>query len=94
MAFSCILESRRNRKSNARNKWAIHDIIYDYLDNDMPWVSPVGRLDRDTSGLLLLTNDTEFANSVTHPASRVCKTYVVKVSALMHDDIIPLWPPG
>jgi len=49
------------------------------------WLSPVGRLDKDTSGLLLLTNDTEFAHFVTNPQSSVTKTYLVKVSGLMDD---------
>ena len=43
------------------------------LTANVPWVSPVGRLDKDTSGLLLLTNDTDFANHVTDPASQVPK---------------------
>jgi 23S rRNA pseudouridine2605 synthase len=62
--------------------------IYDYLDNTLRWVSPVGRLDKDTSGLLILTNDTEFANFITDPASGVPKTYIVKVSGLVSDGII------
>ncbi len=52
------------------------------------WLAPVGRLDKDTSGLLILTNDTEFAHFVTHPESGVRKTYRVKVSGLMDDEII------
>jgi 16S rRNA U516 pseudouridylate synthase RsuA-like enzyme len=39
--------------------------VYDCLGEDVPWVSPVGRLDKDTSGLIMLTNDTDFANFVT-----------------------------
>jgi 23S rRNA pseudouridine2605 synthase len=62
--------------------------VYDYLDPTLAWVSPVGRLDRDTSGLLLMTNDTEFANRVTSPAFHVAKTYVVKVNGLMSDETI------
>jgi 23S rRNA pseudouridine2605 synthase len=42
-------------------------------------VFPVGRLDRDTSGLLLLTNDGAFANRIAHPRYEVPKTYVVEV---------------
>jgi len=62
--------------------------IYDYLDKTLRWVSPVGRLDKDTSGLLILTNDTEFGNFITDPASGVPKTYTVKVSGLVSEEII------
>jgi pseudouridine synthase len=51
-------------------------------------VVPVGRLDKDTSGLLLLTNDTDFANHVTDPASGVRKTYLVKANTLVGDELI------
>ena len=62
--------------------------VYDCLGPEVPWVSPVGRLDKDTSGLLLLTNDTEFANHVTSPASQVPKTYLVKANTLVGDELI------
>jgi 23S rRNA pseudouridine2605 synthase len=62
--------------------------IYDLIDPSLSWVSPVGRLDKDTSGLLILTNDTEFANRITDPDSRVRKTYLVKLNALMDDDTL------
>ena len=51
--------------------------VYDLLEDLDRWVVPVGRLDRDTSGLLLLTNDTAFADQVTNPASGIAKTYRV-----------------
>ncbi|MBC7398029.1 MAG: pseudouridine synthase, partial [Bdellovibrionales bacterium] len=53
--------------------------IMDYLDKVPGRVFPVGRLDWDSEGLLLLTNDGEFANRVTHPKAEVTKTYMVKV---------------
>jgi 23S rRNA pseudouridine2605 synthase len=62
--------------------------IYDCLDPKVPWVSPVGRLDKDTSGLILLTNDTDFANHVTSPESQVPKTYLIKANALVGEDLI------
>lgn len=62
--------------------------VYDCLGPDVPWVSPVGRLDKDTSGLLLLTNDTDFANHVTDPASRVPKTYLAKANMIVEDELI------
>jgi len=62
--------------------------IYDCLGREVPWVSPVGRLDKDTSGLILLTNDTDFENHVTDPASHVPKTYLVKANTLVGEDLI------
>ena len=65
--------------------------VYDFLSSlgeEGKWVAPVGRLDKDTSGLLLLTNDTEFAGFVTSPESHVPKTYLVKASGLVSDEII------
>ncbi len=64
------------------------ETVYDYLGEMKQWVAPVGRLDKDTSGLLLLTNDTEFADFVTSPDSHVLKTYRVKLNALMNDETI------
>ncbi len=62
--------------------------VYDCLGPGVPWISPVGRLDKDTSGLLLLTNDTDFANHVTDPASEIPKTYLVKANTLVSDELI------
>jgi 23S rRNA pseudouridine2605 synthase len=68
--------------------------IYDFLDKKTPWVSPVGRLDKDTSGLILLTNDTEFANHVTDPKSEVPKVYVVKANCLVGEEQLDLLRAG
>ena len=62
--------------------------VYDCLGPKVPWVTPVGRLDKDTSGLLLLTNDTDFANYVTSPESQVPKTYLVKANCLVSDELL------
>ena len=51
--------------------------VYDLIEDLGAWVIAVGRLDLDTSGLLLLTNDTAFADSVASPESHVAKTYRV-----------------
>ncbi len=53
--------------------------IAEYLESVPGRVFPVGRLDWDSEGLLLLTNDGDFANKVTHPKAEVTKTYMVKV---------------
>lgn len=47
---------------------------------------PVGRLDRDSEGLLLMTNDGDFANRLTHPSSHVNKTYRVTVKGDVTDE--------
>jgi 23S rRNA pseudouridine2605 synthase len=52
--------------------------VYELLPDVGTWVTPVGRLDLDTTGLLLLTNDTAFANAVMSPESKVPKTYQLK----------------
>jgi len=54
-------------------------IIYDYLKKIPERVVPAGRLDFDSEGLILLTNDGELVNQITHPRSKVTKTYLVKV---------------
>jgi len=54
--------------------------VYDYLKKLDRWVFPVGRLDMDTSGLLILTNDTEFGDRLLNPDSKIPKTYYVKVT--------------
>jgi len=54
--------------------------VYDLIADVGTFVSPVGRLDLDTSGLLLMSNDTQFAERVTNPNSHVPKTYLVKAS--------------
>jgi 23S rRNA pseudouridine2605 synthase len=54
--------------------------IYDCLRNlQLPWVAPVGRLDQASEGLLLLSNDSQWAAGITAPESRLCKTYHVQV---------------
>ena len=60
--------------------------IYDLLSDIEDFVAPVGRLDLDTSGLLLITNDTQFAERVTNPNHKVPKTYLVKSSTLLTDE--------
>jgi pseudouridine synthase len=60
--------------------------VYDLLGGIKDWVFPVGRLDRDTTGLLIMTNDTAFNAAIIGPASKVPKTYLVKASLLLSDD--------
>lgn len=55
--------------------------VYDLLPAGLPFVSPVGRLDQDSSGLLLFTNDTQLAAAISGPASELPKVYRVRLDA-------------
>jgi len=59
--------------------------VYELTGGIPTFISPVGRLDLDTSGLLLMTNDTQLAEQVTNPDSHVPKTYLVKASKVLSD---------
>ncbi|KGE17866.1 pseudouridine synthase [Paenibacillus wynnii] len=59
-------------------------VVTDYLKGIDERVYPVGRLDYDTEGLLILTNDGEFANLLTHPKHHVPKTYHATVKGIPH----------
>ena len=56
--------------------------VVDLIETDEK-IFPVGRLDYDTTGLLLLTNDGELTNKLTHPKGSVEKTYIAKVSGIV-----------
>jgi 23S rRNA pseudouridine2605 synthase len=65
--------------------------VYDYVKSLDRWIFPVGRLDMDTTGLLILTNDTAFADALLSPDSKVPKTYYVKAcGAMTLDDFFSL----
>lgn len=62
--------------------------VYDLLPEGMPRVVAVGRLDLDSEGLLLFTNDTRWADRITSPRTHVDKTYHVRVGAAVDDAVI------
>lgn len=59
--------------------------VYDLLPGVEQFIGTVGRLDLDTSGLLLLTNDNDLAEALTNPERKVAKTYLVKASSILND---------
>ncbi|MBB4040360.1 23S rRNA pseudouridine2605 synthase [Microvirga flocculans] len=62
--------------------------VYDCLTGlDLPFVSPVGRLDKASEGLLLLTNDTRWAQRILDPASNVEKVYHVQIDRMADDTL-------
>jgi len=60
--------------------------VYDLLRDVKEYLAPVGRLDLDTTGLLILTNDTQFAERLTNPAHKMPKTYQAKASTRLSDE--------
>jgi pseudouridine synthase len=68
--------------------------IYELLGDLKEWVTPVGRLDLDTSGLLVLTNDTSFVERLTNPDHGIPKTYLVKAATRLSEEQINLLRHG
>jgi len=62
--------------------------VYDLLDPAKKWISPVGRLDKASEGLLLLTNDSKWAAKITDPASHLDKRYHVQVDRVAGNDLL------
>jgi 23S rRNA pseudouridine2605 synthase len=62
--------------------------VKDFLKGVKYRVFPVGRLDYDSEGLLLLTNDGDFAHAVLHPSKKISKTYLVKVKGVLDEEEI------
>ena len=62
--------------------------IYNLLEPGTPWAGPVGRLDKASEGLLLLTNDSEWAARITDPASHLDKVYHVQVDCVADAELL------
>lgn len=73
----CTLHDEHGRKT-----------VVDLMSEVEERVFPVGRLDYDTTGLLLLTNDGEFANEIIHPRYHISKVYEVTVNGILKTDQI------
>ena len=61
--------------------------VVDLIETDKR-IYPVGRLDYDTTGVLLLTNDGEFANILMHPNNKIDKVYIAKIRGIIKGDAI------
>jgi len=64
------------------------DTVYALLPNDLQWLAPVGRLDKASEGLLLLTNDSEWAARVTDPATHLDKSYHVQIGVVADQHLL------
>jgi 23S rRNA pseudouridine2605 synthase len=74
-----ILMSKPAGYVTTRNDELGRKTVYNLIQGVDEWIFPVGRLDKDTSGLLLFTNDTQFGEQLTSPGSKVPKTYKVQL---------------
>ena len=68
--------------------------VLDYFDSIDKRIYPIGRLDYDTTGILLLTNDGEFANLMMHPKNKIDKVYIAKVKGIVTGDDIKTLKKG
>ena len=64
------------------------DTVYSCLQHGLPWIAPVGRLDKASEGLLLFTNDSEWAARILAPESHLSKTYHVQVAAIPDENVL------
>lgn len=64
------------------------ETVYDLLDAGLPWVGPVGRLDKASEGLLLFTNDSEWAARITQPSSHLERKYHVQVNRVADAELL------
>jgi pseudouridine synthase len=60
--------------------------VYALISDVEEWIFPVGRLDLDSSGLLLMTNDAQFAERITNPLYEAPKTYLVKTATRLAEE--------
>jgi 23S rRNA pseudouridine2605 synthase len=70
------------------------DTVYTLLGAELPWIAPVGRLDKASEGLLLLTNDSEWAARITAPETHLDKTYHVQIGKIADAALIETLKKG
>ena len=64
------------------------ETVYAYLPEGLPWVAPVGRLDKASEGLLMMTNDSEWAARITASQTHLGKTYHVQIGAIADEKLL------
>ncbi|MGB8989188.1 MAG: pseudouridine synthase, partial [Candidatus Sulfotelmatobacter sp.] len=80
--------------SDEKGRQTVYALLYDGArapkssDGGLPWVAPVGRLDKASEGLLLLTNDFGWGARIAAPETHVNKTYHVQIATVADEDFI------
>ena len=64
------------------------ETVYSLLPENLPWLAPVGRLDKASEGLLLLTNDSEWAARITAPETHLDKTYHIQINSVADEALL------
>jgi len=82
-----MLNKPRGLVTSAADEKA-RETIYSCLPPDLPWVAPVGRLDKASEGLLLVTNDSEWAARVLAPETHLEKIYHVQIGGQLGPDVV------
>lgn len=85
-AFIYILMNKPGQMITSLDDPEGRAVVTDLLPESMPRIWPVGRLDWDSEGVLLLTNDGKLTNLLTHPSHHVDKEYAVKVQGIIEPD--------
>jgi 23S rRNA pseudouridine2605 synthase len=73
--------------SDEKGRDTVYSVLAKTGDN-LPWVAPVGRLDKASEGLLLLTNDSEWGSRITSPDTHLEKTYHVQLGKVADDALV------
>lgn len=81
--YTYIMLNKPSGYVTTKTKRFGESIVFDLLPNDFQHLVPVGRLDKNTKGLLLLTNDGQLAFELTHPKFDVDKKYFVRVKGML-----------
>lgn len=81
-------------RQDEKNRQTVYEYLGEWGRQDGQWLAPVGRLDRASQGLLLFTNDTQWANRLLAPESHVSKTYHVQIRPHLSDEILELLCAG
>lgn len=83
-----MLNKPRGLVTTASDEQGRRTVFECLAGHDLPFVSPVGRLDKASEGLLLFTNDSHWAAQITDPASGIQKTYHVQIDRLSDDKLV------